>query len=193
MQEITTLIHQIRQCNHCAEQLPLGPRPIISFSERSKIILISQAPGSVVHASGVAWADQSGERLRAWLGVSDDAFYNTDNFAIVPMGFCYPGRGKSGDLPPLPACAPLWHEQVLAHLSSARLTLIIGQYAQRYYLGQHRKKTLTATVQHYQDYLPRFFPLPHPSPRNNIWMAKNEWFTAEVVPALQLKVAEILG
>lgn len=186
------LITTIRDCTHCADCLPAGPRPIISFVPESRIALISQAPGSVVHENGIAWADKSGARLREWLNVSDTEFYDPSNFAILPMGFCYPGRGKSGDLPPRPECAPLWHDRVWAELQSIRLVLLIGQYSQAYYLGRDRKKTLTATVQNFSEYLPRFLPLPHPSPRNNIWLRKNPWFEAEVVPVLRETVGSVL-
>ncbi|MEM1359289.1 MAG: uracil-DNA glycosylase family protein [Bacteroidota bacterium] len=172
--------------------MPFGPRPIVNFSGNTKIWLISQAPGSVVHSNGVAWMDQSGKRLRRWLGVDEDTFYNPDNFGILPMGFCYPGKGKSGDLPPRPECAPLWHDKMLRAVPDAQIKILIGQYAQRAYLGEKRERTLTETVKSYQAYTPDYFPLPHPSPRNRIWLARNAWFEAEVVPELQRRVRRAL-
>lgn len=185
------LLNDIRSCTLCADCLPKGPHPIVEANVNSKIILLSQAPGSVVHQSGKAWADQSGERLREWLGVDDHTFYNPSNFAVVPMGFCYPGRGKGGDLPPMKICAPTWHPMLLGSLQNVQLTLLIGKYAQDYYL-QGAYKTLTENVRNYDQFLPRYFPLPHPSPRNNIWQAKNEWFTELIIPVLQKRVSSIL-
>lgn len=193
MSTIPQLLTEARNCTHCAKCLPLGPRPIVSFSARTKIWLISQAPGSVVHKNGVAWLDQSGKRLRQWLGVDDATFYNPDHFGILPMGFCYPGKGKSGDLPPRPECAPLWHDRMLAAVPGTQLKILIGQYAQKAYLQTRRKRNLTETVKAFRTFQPDYFPLPHPSPRNRIWLAKHEWFEAEVVPELQLQVARILG
>jgi uracil-DNA glycosylase len=144
------LLREISNCTHCAECLPLGPKPILSFSDQSKILLIGQAPGTAAHNSGIAFHDPSGRRLREWLDVDEETFYNPDNFAILPMGFCYPGRGKSGDLPPRKECAPLWHDQVHAKLENVQLKLLIGQYAQKYYLGKARERTLTATVQNFR-------------------------------------------
>lgn len=192
MSSFENLLHQIKACTICAEHLPLGPRPVVSVSAHSKILVIGQAPGTKVHASGIPWNDVSGKNLRKWLGVTNEQFYDTDLFGIVPMGFCYPGKGKSGDLPPRPECAPLWHSQIFDHLKEVKLTLLIGQYAQGYYLGKGKKKTLTETVMSYESYLPEFFPLVHPSPRNGIWMRKNPWFEEEVIPNLQKKVQEIL-
>lgn len=190
---IIELLTEVRNCTHCAEELPLGPRPIVNFSVKTKIWIIGQAPGSVVHKNGVAWQDQSGKRLRQWLGVDDASFYNPDNFGIMPMGFCYPGKGRGGDLPPSPACAPMWHEKMLAAAPKSELRILIGQYAQKYYLGKQRKRTLTETVLHYTEYAPSYFPLPHPSPRNRIWLAKNNWFEEMIVPELQRQVQQILG
>ncbi len=186
------LLVQIRACTHCAEHLPLGPRPVVSVHPDSKILVVGQAPGTKVHASGVPWDDASGRNLRRWLGVPDELFYDEKAFAIVPMGFCYPGRGKGGDLPPRPECAPLWHEAIRAHLPKLELTLLIGQYAQRYYLEKRRKKNLTETVRAFAEYLPDYFPLVHPSPRNLIWQRKHPWFEMDVIPALQKRVNDIL-
>lgn len=186
------LMSEIQGCTHCSQYLPLGPRPVVSFNEQSKILIIGHAPGTKVHASGKPWDDASGRRLRTWLGVDDATFYNPANFGIMPMGFCYPGKGKSGDLPPRPECAPLWHDRIHEALEQVSLTLLIGKFAQAYYLGKENQRTLTATVQRYQHYLPTYLPLPHPSPRNNIWLRKNPWFTSEVLPILQAKVQTVL-
>lgn len=181
---IPILLTEIRACTVCAEHLPLGPRPIVSFSEASKILIVGQAPGTKVHETGIPWNDPSGERLRSWLDVSRDEFYDTKNFAIAPMGFCYPGRGKSGDNPPRPECAPLWMDRIVNLLKQKRMTILIGQYALNYFLGERKKKTLTETVRNWREYFPEFVVLPHPSPRNNIWLKKNEWFEKKLVPEL---------
>lgn len=165
----------------------------MSASPDSKVIIIGQAPGAKVHASGIPWDDKSGDNLRDWMGVTKEQFYNADNFAILPMGFCYPGKGKSGDLPPRPECAPLWHQKVLEMIVSPRLILLIGKYAQDYYLQSHAEKNLTETVQNYKQYLPQYLPLPHPSPRNNIWKKKNPWFENKLLPFLKNKISEILS
>lgn len=185
------LLKTIRNCEVCSKQLPLGPRPIIEASEASKIVIISQAPGRIVHESGIAWKDQSGKRLREWLGVDDKTFYNTTNFAILPMGFCYPGKGKTGDLPPQKECAPLWHDAVLSELNNVRLTLLIGSYATNYYLPKDGSN-LTNRVSNFKEYLPKYWPLPHPSPVNRFWRSKNPWFEESVVPQLQKKIKELL-
>ena len=187
------LLAQIKQCRVCAEHLPHGPRPVMAAHPNSKIIIIGQAPGIKVHNSGTPWADASGDNLRSWMGLDQATFYNTQKVAILPMGFCYPGKGKSGDLPPRPECAPLWHQQVLEAISTPALTLLIGQYAQQQYLAGTAKASLTQTVQAYQTYLPRYFVLPHPSPRNNIWQAKNPWFKNTLLPALKAHVAQAIG
>lgn len=165
----------------------------MSFSKNSKIVVIGQAPGAKVHKSGIPWSDASGERLREWLGVREDEFYDVDNFAIVPMGFCYPGKGKSGDLPPRPECAPLWHSSVLSTIQKKKLTLLIGQYAQEYILAERAQHNLTETVRNWKKYVPHYFVLPHPSPRNNIWIKKNPWFQKRLVPDLQKRVRKHLG
>ncbi len=190
--EVLQLQAEIRRCQICLPYLEFGVNPVVSFSAESKILVIGQAPGSIVHSTGVPWNDKSGENLRNWLGVDENTFYNPDNFGIVPMGFCYPGKGKSGDLPPRKECAPLWHTKILSTLPNIELTLLIGQYAQKYYLGSIKKKTLTATVENYVTYLPKFFVLPHPSPRNNIWMKKNPWFKTTVLPDLKKAVRKII-
>lgn len=179
-------------CQSCAEYLPFEPKPIVQFSQTSKIVIIGQAPGRIVHNNGIAWNDNSGDTLRKWLGIERADFYNDRLFATIPMGFCYPGTGKSGDLPPRPECAPKWHNLVLATLEEKKLTLLIGKYAQEYYLKNRDKSTLTDTVKNYRQYLPEFFPLPHPSARNNIWFKKNSWFETDVLPELKLIINGIL-
>lgn len=178
------LSSQIINCTLCAESLPLGPRPVFQVHSASKILIIGQAPGTNVHASGIPWDDASGLNLRKWLGVTEEQFYDPELFAIVPMGFCYPGKGKSDDLPPRPECAPEWHAKLLAQIPQVELTLLIGKYAQIYYLKKP-KANLTETVRSFKEYSPQYLPLVHPSPRNAIWMKKNPWFEEEVVPILQ--------
>jgi uracil-DNA glycosylase len=190
---MSDLFNEIEQCTICKDHLPLGPRPVLRGNAASKIAIIGQAPGTKVHASGILWDDQSGTNLRKWLDVAPDLFYDEYIFAIVPMGFCYPGKGKSGDLPPRPECAPKWHNDVFKEMPNIELTLLIGQYAQGYYLGDSKKHTLTATVKSHLEYLPEFMVLPHPSPRNGIWMKKNEWFEEEVIPVLRGRVKDCLS
>jgi uracil-DNA glycosylase len=182
---VNELISEIRNCKVCLKHLSQGCRPVVSLGENSKILIIGQAPGMKVHKSGIPWDDTSGNNLRTWLGVSKVQFYNTELFSIMPMGFCYPGTGKSGDLPPRSECAPLWHDKVLQFLPNIKLILLIGQYSQKYYLKDKAKNSLTETVQNYKEYLPVYFTLPHPSPRNNIWIKKNEWFEIEILPELK--------
>ncbi|NVN17165.1 uracil-DNA glycosylase family protein [Muricauda sp. HICW] len=186
------LLSKIRNCTHCEEHLLLGPRPIVAAHPASKIAIIGQAPGTKVHQTGVPWDDPSGRQLRKWLGVTDEQFYDEQLFALIPMGFCYPGKGKSGDLPPRSECAPLWHESLVKQMPSLKLIILIGQYAQNYYLGNTMKRNLTETVKHYQEYLPDYFVLPHPSPRNRFWLSKNPWFEEEVLSDLREKVSGTL-
>lgn len=186
------LLQEIKGCNVCEKYLVNGVRPVLSAQSTAKILIIGQAPGTRVHKTGIPWNDPSGERLRRWMNVDKETFYDSSKIAIVPMGFCYPGKGKSGDLPPRKECAPLWHEQVLDHLPNLKLTLLIGQYAQKYYLKSTKKKTLTATVEAFPIYLPDYLPLVHPSPRNRYWLTRNPWFEKEVVPYLQSRVKELL-
>lgn len=194
MESITTLRKEMRACTECAGHLPFAPNPIFTIDAAARILIIGQAPGRRVHASGVPWDDASGNNLRAWLGISREDFYRPELVALLPMGFCYPGSAKSGsgDAPPRPECAPLWHQRALAAMPHVRLTLLVGNYAQKYHLNANAGATLTETVRNFRSYLPRYFPLPHPSPRNNIWQRKNSWFASEVLPALQKQVARIL-
>jgi uracil-DNA glycosylase family 4 len=189
---LKTLLSEISKCKVCEPHLLLGARPVFTAHLNSRIVIIGQAPGTAVHKSGIPWDDKSGDNLRKWMGIDKTAFYNTENIAIIPMGFCYPGKGKTGDLPPRKECAPLWHQQLFNQLKNVELILLIGKYAQDYYLKDQTKTTLTETVKHFKDYLPNYFVLPHPSPRNNIWQAKNEWFKKEVLPELNQLIKEIL-
>ncbi|SHG84886.1 uracil-DNA glycosylase family protein [Winogradskyella jejuensis] len=186
------LLKDIKQCKVCEAHLPLGANPIVSFTPESKIILLSQAPGRIAHEKSKAWDDPSGKKLREWLGVTETQFYNPDNFAILPIGFCYPGKATTGDLPPRPECAPLWHDTILSTLKHVKLTILIGSYAQNYYLKGRMKRTLTETVSNFEDYLPKYFPIPHPSPTNRFWRAKNPWFEELVVPRLNRVIFDIL-
>ncbi len=183
------LLAEARACTHCAD-LPLGPRPIIQGSATSRLVIASQAPGSIAHASGVPFQDPSGTRLRDWLGLDETTFYDPSLVAILPMGFCYPGRyEQGGDLPPHPACAPRWRQRLLAHMHDVRLILLVGSYSQAGALGPGR---MTDRVRAFRDHLPRYFPLPHPSWRTGIWERRNPWFTAEVLPALKQEVSRAL-
>jgi uracil-DNA glycosylase len=185
---MNTLLNKIQRCEVCKEHLPLGPRPVIQLNAYSKIVIISQAPGRRVHETGIPWNDPSGKKLKSWMNVSDEIFYNPSCFSILPMAFCYPGKAISGDLPPRPECAPLWHPQILKNFKSNPLILLIGQYAQRYYLKKAYKGSLTESVKSYREYLPTYFPLPHPSSRNQNWVKINPWFMEEVVPELQKRI-----
>lgn len=187
------LLNQIRNCSHCTEHLPLGPRPIVAAHPESKIAIIGQAPGNKVHQTGIPWDDPSGKQLRKWLGVTEEQFYDEHLFALIPMGFCYPGKGKSGDLPPRPECAPLWHKPLFQNIPNLKLTILIGQYAQHYYLGEAMEKNLTETVKNYKNYLPNYFALPHPSPRNRFWLSQNPWFEVDVIPKLQELVSNCVA
>ncbi len=182
------LMQDIRACDVCQAHLPLGPRPTVQASPEARLLIIGQAPGRRVHESGVPWDDPSGRRLRDWLGMDEAAFYDGAKVALVPMGFCYPGTGKSGDLPPRPECTPRWHEPLLDALPQVELTLLLSQYAIGQYLGTRCKKTLTETVRSWEEYAPRYIPLPHPSPRNNRWLRKNPWFEEDVLPYLRQRI-----
>jgi len=189
----TRLQQEVRACTLCAAHLPLGPRPVLQIFRTARILIAGQAPGSKVHASGIPFADASGDRLRDWLGLDRDTFYDVKRVAILPMGFCYPGMGKSGDLPPRPECAAAWREKILRELTAVKLTLVIGQYAMAWYLGTNAKPTLTETVRAWREFSPKLWPLPHPSPRNNIWLKKNPWFDREVLPDLRKQVKSALN
>lgn len=186
------LLAEIRQCRICENHLELGPRPVLAAHRYSKIAVIGQAPGSVVHRTGIPWDDLSGKNLREWMRIDNDTFYDASKIALIPMGFCYPGKGKSGDLPPRPECAPQWHQLLFDQMQELKLILLIGKYAQDKYL-ENSKRTLTDTVQNFKEYLPKYFVLPHPSPRNNIWQAKNQWFKTEVLPSLKDIISEVLS
>lgn len=181
------ILNQARSCRICEPHLPHGCRPLLQGSAESRLLVIGQAPGAAAHESGVPWDDRSGLRLRSWLGVSHDEFYDPRIVALLPMGFCFPGTGPSGDLRPRPECAPEWHERVLAGLRSISLTVIIGHYAFERYLGGVYD-TLTEAVRAFEELLPACIALPHPSPRNNIWLRKNPWFEGEVLVALRARV-----
>ncbi|WP_338015471.1 uracil-DNA glycosylase family protein [Dyella acidiphila] len=190
---LTSLLAEIRACRLCAAQLAAGPRPVLQASASSRLLIVSQAPGRKVHASGIPFDDVSGDRLRGWLGIDRDTFYDAQRIAIVPMGFCFPGTGKGGDLPPRPECAPAWHPRLLPLLKHVQLTLAIGQYAQAGMLGARGGKTLTDTVLAWRTHLAQgVLPLPHPSPRNQLWVKRNPWFEAELVPVLRREVQKVL-
>lgn len=188
------LISEITNCKLCADSLPHLPRPVVQLDNRARLLIIGQAPGIRVQNSGIPWNDPSGNRLRNWLGVSDDIFYDASKVAIMPMGFCYPGKGRSGDLPPRPECAPHWHQKILNQLPAIRVTLLIGQFAQNYYLPiavLNTYPTLAERIQFCTDLPEGTFLLPHPSPRNQIWLKKNPWFESDRVPALQKVIREL--
>jgi uracil-DNA glycosylase len=184
------LLEEVRACRHCESYLPLGPRPVVRMKPGARLLIVGQAPGTKVHESGLPWNDRSGDVLRGWLELDRDSFYDAARIAIMPMGFCYPGRdAKGGDNPPRPECAPLWHPRLRPLLPKIRLTLLVGQYAQMHYLNTRRQKTMTETVRHFRDYLPDgFFPLPHPSWRNMAWQKRNPWFATDVLPELRRAV-----
>jgi uracil-DNA glycosylase len=192
MTAFTALLAQVRACTLCEAHLPLGPRPVLQLHPKARILIAGQAPGRKVHESGIPFDDASGQRLRAWLGLGAEQFYNPQLVAILPMGFCYPGTGKSGDLPPRPECAPAWRDQLLAQLNNLELSVVVGQYAQESHFG-NKAASLTERVKSWREHWPKAIPLPHPSPRNNIWLKQNPWFEKEVIPVLQARVAELLG
>jgi len=183
------LASEIAACRVCADHLPHGVRPVATFSPTARLVIVGQAPGSKVHSSGVPWDDASGDRLRDWTGLSRDEIYDPARVALVPMGFCYPGKASGGDLPPRKECAPLWHDRILALLPNDRLTLLVGTYAQARYLPGARKLPLTERVRNFREFLPRYFPLPHPAWRSTIWMRANAWFERDVLPVLKAEIA----
>lgn len=191
MSALTSLLSNIRQCRLCEADLPLGPRPVLQCSSQSRILIAGQAPGRKVHQSGIPFDDASGERLRQWLGINRDVFYDATKIAILPMGFCYPGTGKSGDLAPRPECAAKWRASVLSELQQVKLTLVMGQYAQNWHFPA-KPASLTELVKSWRDYWPVLIPLPHPSPRNNRWLKQNPWFEQELLPQLESRVKTIL-
>lgn len=192
MENLEALLARVRACRHCEADLPLGPRPVLRASATARLLIVGQAPGTRVHESGIPWNDASGERLRDWLSMTPDVFYDESRVAIVPMGFCYPGRdARGGDKPPAKACAPLWHEVLLSQLPEIRLTLLVGSYAQKRYLGKTAKGSLTETVKAFCDYTPQYLPLPHPSWRNTAWIKKNPWFEKDLLPHLRSRLQEV--
>ena len=190
---LDTLLADVRACRACEQHLPLGPRPIVRARAAARILVVGQAPGARVHASGIPWDDASGDRLRNWLGIDATVFRDESLFALMPMGFCYPGRGNGGDKPPRRECAQLWFDSLLAKLPAIQLTLLIGQYAQQHFLGTDRKSSLTETVKAWQEYAPAFVPLPHPSPRNQPWFQRHPWFESEVLPMLRARVGRLIA
>lgn len=191
--DLAELLDRVRGCDVCAEALPHDPRPVLRGSVTARVLVVGQAPGAKVHESGVPWADASGEHLCEWLGISHDALLDTSRFAILPMGFCWPGRRAGGDLPPRSECAPLWHGRVREHLPNIRLTLLVGSYAVDHYLSGQKSPTLTETVRRFDEFLPTHLPLPHPSWRSRHWMKRNPWFATDVVPELRHRVARALS
>ena len=190
---LETLLTAVRRCRACEAHLPLGPRPVLQAGKTARILVVGQAPGTRVHASGIPWDDPSGDRLRGWMGVDKDVFYDESHIAIIPMGYCYPGRGNGGDMPPRRECAALWLDQLLAKLPQVELTLLIGQYAQRHFLASRRKPSLTETTMAWREYAPQYIPLPHPSARNTPWFLRNRWFEEQLVPMLQRRIPPLLG
>ena len=190
---LEVLLEAVRDCRACEPHLPLGPRPILRAGETARILVVGQAPGARVHTTGIPWDDPSGERLRAWMGVGEDIFYDESRIAIIPMGYCYPGRGNGGDMPPRRECATLWLDHVLAKLPKIELTLLVGQYAQHHFLPSRRKPSLAETVRAWQEYAPLYIPLPHPSPRNQPWFKRHPWFDQQLIPMLQSRINMLLG
>lgn len=193
MSALDKLLREAHACTVCAPHLPHEPRPVLRAAATARLLIVGQAPGRKVHDTGIPWNDPSGDRLRSWLSMDRDTFYDESRIAIIPTGLCFPGTGKQGDLPPRPECAPLWHPPLRAALKDIRLTLLIGQYAQAYYLGTRAKKNLTETVAAWEEYLPEYLPLPHPSPRNQMWLKRNPWFERDLLPVLRQKVSEALA
>ncbi|NJN20453.1 MAG: uracil-DNA glycosylase family protein [Leptolyngbya sp. RL_3_1] len=186
-----SLLSEVQTCTLCQKHLPLGPRPVLQIHPKAKILIAGQAPGRKVHNSGIPFDDASGDRLRTWLGITRAVFYDPEQIAILPMGFCFPGSGQSGDLPPRPECAPTWRQPLLDQLCHLEITVVLGQYAQRYHCGE-AQSSLTERVKAWRTYWPQVVPLPHPSPRNNLWLRRNAWFEVELVPMLQQRMSEIL-
>ena len=193
MSDFDKLLAEVRACRLCAAHLPLGPRPVLRAAPSARVLIVGQAPGTKVHESGIPWNDRSGERLRDWMQVTPEVFYDETKIAIMPMGFCYPGVDqRGGDKPPRPECAPAWHDRLLAHLPNIETTLVIGAYAQARYLGESKQKTMTATVADWRSHAPALWPLPHPSWRNTAWLKKNPWFEEELLPVFRKELARLL-
>lgn len=193
MSNLDKLLKEVRGCTICKDYLPFPPKPVLRAAKNARVTIIGQAPGIKVQTSGIPWDDLSGKELRRWLGVSDEQFYNPELFVIIPMGFCYPGKGKSGDLPPRPECAPKWHQKLFEELPKIELFILIGKYAQDFYLKNNRHTSLTETVRNFSDFQPNFIPLVHPSPRNKIWQKRNPWFERDVIPYLRQIVSDKLN
>jgi len=191
---LAALARDARACRLCAAELPLGPRPVFRLHPAARLLIVGQAPGTKVHATGIPWNDRSGDRLRQWLQLDRERFYDRRRIAILPMGLCYPGvDAQGGDRPPMAICAPTWHPRLRPLLRHVRLTLLVGRYAQRHYLGARRRRSLGETVRDFAAYLPEFFPLPHPSWRNTAWLGRNAWFENELLPLLRERVTTILS
>ena len=190
--KLQLLTKEIRSCTQCVHQLPFKPNPIVRPSSKAKILITGQAPGTKVHETSISWNDASGDKLRKWMGIDRETFYDDNKIAVMPMGFCYPGKGKSGDLPPRPECAPMWHPQLIELMPQIELTLLIGMYAQKYYLQSEKKKNLTETVRSWRQYSPHYLPMPHPSPRNQLWLKRNAWFELDVVPVLRKRINKLI-
>ncbi len=191
-ENLDSLLKAVRACRHCAVHLPHGPRPIVQAGSNARLLIIGQAPGARVHASGIPWDDASGDRLREWLQVDKATFHDPQRVAIIPMGYCYPGKGASGDLPPRRECAQLWLDRLLASLPAIELTLLVGQYAQRHFLGAQAGAGVGATVAEFARFAPRYLPLPHPSPRNVAWFKRNPWFEGALLPILRNRARRLL-
>ena len=189
---LARLTQEVRACTLCKGYLPFEPKPVLRPSLSAKIIIVGQAPGTKVHNTGIPWNDPSGDRLRHWMGVDREIFYDNARIAIMPTGFCYPGKGKSGDLPPRPECAPTWHPRLLKLMPQIEFMLLVGRYSQKYYLQTSNKRTLTETVKSWQDYAPYYLPMPHPSPRNKLWLKKNAWFEKDIVPVLRERIKKLI-
>jgi uracil-DNA glycosylase len=187
------LLAEVRACRACASQLPLGPRPVLQAGRAARILIVGQAPGARVHASGIPWSDRSGERLRDWMGIDAETFYDEAKVALVPIGLCYPGRGASGDLPPRRECAPLWLDRVLAQLPGIKLTMLVGRHAQAHFLRGCASRTVTSNTTAWRTHAPGVIPLPHPSPRNIAWFKANPWFDDELLPVLRRAVRRLVG
>ncbi|NNE48258.1 MAG: uracil-DNA glycosylase family protein [Rhodothermales bacterium] len=192
MKPFSPLLKEVRACTICSAVLPLGPRPVLQLHPAARILLAGQAPGKKVHETGIPFDDPSGDRLREWLGVTRGVFYDPEQIAILPMGFCFPGSGKSGDLPPRPECASAWRTQLLDQLQNLELTIVLGRYALAYHFGQ-KNSSVTEIVRSWRTYGPEVVPLPHPSPRNNIWLRRNPWFETELLPSLRNRVSDVLS